>query len=97
MGNVSKCFFCANKKDYDAELGYFGCAYSGQECKEYSMFEPKEKPKTRTNYNNLREMSLTELAAWLADHPLVSEYDENNPKHKAWLEWLRQEVNDGRN
>ena len=46
----------------------------------------------KSNADRIRGMSDEELAAWLADHPVVSEYDENNPQHKAWLDWLRQEA-----
>lgn len=49
-------------------------------------------PAVTTNADRLRAMSDEELAEWLADHPVVSEYDENNPQHKAWLDWLRQEA-----
>lgn len=44
------------------------------------------------NGDVIRAMSDEELAGWLADHPVVSEYDENNPQHKAWLDWLKQEA-----
>lgn len=50
---------------------------------------------TVTNYDLLIRKTPEELAEWVADHPLVSEYDENNPKHKAWLEWLKEEAKDG--
>lgn len=45
-----------------------------------------------TNYERLIRKTPEEMAAWIADHPAVSEYDENNPQHKAWLEWLKTEV-----
>ena len=48
----------------------------------------------QTNADRIRAMSDEELAGWLADHPVVSEYDKNNPQHKAWLDWLRQEVSE---
>lgn len=44
------------------------------------------------NADRIRAMNDEELAGWLADHPVVSEYDENNPQHKAWLDWLKQEA-----
>lgn len=47
-----------------------------------------------TNADRVRAMTDEELAAWLADHPVVSEYDENNPQHKAWLDWLKQEAHE---
>ena len=53
------------------------------------------KPKPTTHYDLLVRKSPEEMAAWIADHPVVSEYDENNPQHKAWLEWLRQEAEKG--
>jgi hypothetical protein len=46
----------------------------------------------KTNADRIRAMTDEELAAWLSEHPLVSKYDENNPKHKAWLGWLKQEA-----
>jgi len=51
----------------------------------------KRKPK-QTNADRIRSMSDEELAAWLADHPVVSMYDSSNPQHKAWLDWLRREA-----
>ena len=60
MSNVSKCFSCARKKDYDPKFGYYGCNLSGQECKDYSMFEPKAKPKP-TNADRIRAMTDEEL------------------------------------
>lgn len=47
-----------------------------------------------TNYDFLIRNTPEEMAAWIADHPVVSEYDENNPQHKAWLEWLGKEASD---
>ena len=44
-----------------------------------------------TNYEKLIRKTPEEMAAWIADRPVVSEYDENNPQHKAWLDWLKQE------
>ena len=47
-----------------------------------------------TNADRIRSMSDEEPAAWIANHPVVSEYDENNPQHKAWLDWLKQEASE---
>lgn len=89
MSNVSKCFFCANKKDYDAKLGYFGCDYSGQECKKYSMFEPKVKPKPITNADRIRGMSVEGLADLFAK---IEHADpENHLGKEGWLVWLKME------
>lgn len=67
-------------------------------CDNGSRYEPvkrKRAPrKPLTNYDRLISKTPEELAAWIADHPVVSEYDENNPQHKAWLEWLKQEATD---
>ena len=52
----------------------------------------KKRIKPITNYERLIRKTPEEMAAWIADHPVVSEYDENNPQHKAWLEWLKTEV-----
>ena len=46
----------------------------------------------KNNYELLQSMSAEELAAWIAEHPVCAAYDENNPQHKAWLEWLTQEI-----
>ena len=53
-------------------------------------FEPIVKAKT--NYDRIVSKGPEEMAAWIADHSVVSEYDENNPKHKAWRDWLKQEA-----
>lgn len=89
MSNVSKCFFCANKKDYDAKFGYFGCDYSGQECKDYSMYEPKVKPKPITNADKIRSMTDEELADYLRYYSdMYARYDMD------WLDWLKEEAKD---
>lgn len=66
--------------------------YRGSRCKAtratYGLGDPI------THYDLLIRKTPEEMAAWIADHPVVSEYDENNPQHKAWLDWLRQEAND---
>ena len=98
MSNVSKCFFCANKKDYDAKFGYFGCAYSGQECKDYSMFEPKVKPKAITNADRIRAMSDEELAEWLDHHvscsrcPIYEKCIFYKTCDENLQAWLKEEV-----
>lgn len=43
-----------------------------------------------TNYDMLLGKSAEELAAFLADQPIVSKYDPNNPYHKEWLDWLNR-------
>ena len=106
MSNVSKCFSCAHKNDYDPKFGYYGCKLSGQECKGYSMFEPKVKPKPITNYDLLRAMSVEEMALQVAEwnHGDCPPF-EFCPKHrnevthylectpwKCWLDWLKQEA-----
>lgn len=40
--------------------------------------------------DQLRNMSDEELAAFLADHPIVSTYDPANPTHREWLKWLQE-------
>lgn len=47
-----------------------------------------------TNYNRLIGKSPEEMAAFLADHPVVSDYDARNPQHREWLDWLMQEANE---
>ena len=80
----SICNDCAKRTRCDmAEIGRSPLAISA--CYGYEKGNP-------TNADRIRAMTDEELAAWLADHPVVSEYDENNPQHKAWLDWLRQEA-----
>lgn len=45
-----------------------------------------------THRDELRQKSDEELAAFLADHPVVSEFDAANPQHVAWLNWLHKTV-----
>ena len=89
MSNVSKCFSCARKNDYDPKFGYYGCNLSGQECKGYSMFEPKAKPKP-TNADRIRAMSDEEFS-----HFLFGIQCAPASKPKEWLDWLRQKAEDG--
>lgn len=96
MSNVSKCFSCARKNDYDPKFGYYGCKLSGQECKGYSMFEPKEKPK-QTRADRFQTMSVEEMATFLANLAFCPECNarrEDCGIHcwEAWLDWLKQEV-----
>ena len=106
MNNVSKCFCCANKKDYDVKFGYYGCNYSGTECKNYSMFEPKFKSEPNTNADRIRAMSDEELATNFASRccPVKDEFyncGEINKKEfswedckSCWLDWLKSPVED---
>ena len=86
MSNVSKCFSCARKNDYDPKFGYYGCNLSGQECKGYSMFEPKAKPKP-TNADRIRSMSDEEFS-----HFLFGIQCAPASRPKEWLDWLRKDV-----
>jgi len=45
-----------------------------------------------TNEQNLKSMATEELAAYLADHPVVSEFDPNNRNHMEWFYWLKRET-----
>jgi hypothetical protein len=72
------------------------CGGDAAKCDFYDYVRERAK-KPITNYDLLIRKTPEEMAAWIVDHPVVSEYDENNPQHKAWLEWLKMEVNDGRN
>ena len=45
-----------------------------------------------SNADRIRAMSVEELAAWIADHPVVASYDKDNQQHKKWLDWLKQEA-----
>ena len=90
MSNVSKCFLCAHKNDYDPKFGYYGCKLSGQECKGYSMLEPKAKPKPITNADRIRSMTDEELAAQLF---YIAQFGGGFSRTEEWyLNWLRQEV-----
>ena len=42
--------------------------------------------------DRLRTLSDEDLAAFLADHPLVTEFDPENPRHASWLAWLQEEI-----
>ena len=59
------------------------------EHEDCGLFKPR---KPVTNYDRIVSKSPEEMAAWIAEHPVVSEFDENNPKHKAWRDWLKQEA-----
>lgn len=100
MTNVSKCFSCARKNDYDPKFGYYGCKLSGQECKDYSMFEPKTKPKP-TNADRIRSMSDEKLAEAFANScPADNSRNRccqyfgkgTNGCRDCWLDWLRKEA-----
>lgn len=49
-----------------------------------------EKPVTHRD--ELRKMSDEELAAFLADHPVMTAFDAANPYHVDWLNWLKKTV-----
>lgn len=96
MSNVSKCFSCVHKNDYDPKFGYYGCNLSGQECKGYSMFEPKAKLKP-TNADRIRSMSDKELAEFLTK---IMWGEERTVQFlyatvEKWNDWLKQESEDG--
>lgn len=93
MSNVSKCFSCVHKNDYDPKFGYYGCNLSGHECKGYSMFEPKAKPKP-TNADRIRAMSDEELAEFLTK---IMWGEERTVQFlyatvEKWNDWLKQEA-----
>lgn len=50
------------------------------------------KRKEKTHRDELRAMTDEELAAWIADQPVVSTFDPKNERHVAWLNWLRTEI-----
>lgn len=79
---------CVDCKNTGKQICTVCCTYQGG-------IPDRWEPKPKTNADRIRAMSDEELAGWLADHPVVSEYDENNPQHKAWLDWLRQEASNG--
>lgn len=72
------------------EMEPCSCGGDAAKCDFYDYVRERAK-KPSTNYDSLIRKTPEEMAAWIADHPLVSEYDENNPKHRAWLEWLKRE------
>ena len=41
-----------------------------------------------TNAEKIRSMTDEELAAFLAEHPVVSEFDASKSLHMDWLLWL---------
>lgn len=42
--------------------------------------------------DRLRALSDEGLAAFLADYPLVTEFDPENPRHASWLAWLQEKI-----
>lgn len=52
----------------------------------------KERPQPQTNADRIRSMTDEQLAAWIAEHPVVAAYDNNNQQHRRWLDWLKQEA-----
>ena len=56
--------------------------------RECSVFRPL------TRADRFRRMTDERLAAFLAEHPVAAEYDENNPYHRYWLAWLQEEVDE---
>ena len=80
-GNKTESGYCATTACINPQYSNIGTAQYGQGVQ-----------KRKTKADRLRAMSDEELAAWLADHPVVSMYDGSNPQHKAWLEWLKQEA-----
>lgn len=50
-----------------------------------------KRKRPKTHYERIISMTPEEMAAWVSDHPLVTQYDENNPQHRAWLKWLTRE------
>lgn len=51
-----------------------------------------EERKPRNNFEMLKAMSMEEMAAYLADHPIVRPFNPDNEYHRAWLKWLKEEV-----
>ena len=47
-----------------------------------------------TNAEKIRNMTDEELAAFLADRPVVSEFDASKTLHMDWLLWLSLEVSE---
>ena len=83
-GNKTASGYCAMTACINPQYSNLGTAQYGQGVQKCII----------TNADRIRAMSDEELAEWLADHPVVSEYDENNLRHKAWLDWLKQEVSE---
>lgn len=62
---------------------------------EWKRKNPPIQRKPKTNADRIRSMSDEELAAWIAEHPVVAAYDNNNQQHRRWLDWLKQEAEAG--
>ena len=58
--------------------------------KELAKLFPKRERRPTTNYDRLVSKTPEEMAAFLADHPVVSTFSPDNPHHKEWLDWLKQ-------
>lgn len=80
---MSKCDFCK----YPYDIRKWPC----KDCLQGDRYEPKPP----TNADHIRSMSDEELAAWIAEHPVVAAYDNNNQQHRRWLDWLKQETEKG--
>ena len=83
-GNKSASGYCATTACINPQYSNIGTVQYGQGVQKRII----------TNADKIRAMSDEDLAEWLADHPVVSMYDGSNPQHKAWLDWLKQEVDE---
>lgn len=85
--------YCANCKYAEySNIGLLCMGHKGMpHTSQYSSCDSWKSAKP-TNADRIRAMSDEELAAWIAEHPVVAAYDNNNQQHKRWLEWLKQEA-----
>lgn len=83
-GNKTASGYCATTACINPQYSNIGTVQYGQGVQKRII----------TNADKIRAMSDEDLAEWLADHPVVSMYDGSNPQHKAWLDWLKQEVDE---
>lgn len=75
------------------------------EVKDYPPYLDYPKPrKPQTNADKIRQMSDEELAGWLAKHnersavcPNFGAHDCQASCKQCWLEWLKQEADNGEN
>lgn len=61
-------------------------------CKAVDSCQYATRPVTRAD--QIRAMTDEQLAAFLADHPVVSEFDASKSLHMDWLLWLSLEVSE---
>ena len=82
---MSKCDKCK----YPHDIRKWPC----EDCLQGDRFEPKPP----TNADRIRAMSDEELAEWIVHKTEGNGFDGYEEVVNAWLDWLKEEVDDGDN